>query len=835
MKRKLLTLSALLLAFAVSAADFPLFRNGKPAAVIERYTFSAPKGKPEKGEQDIFNWSVEAFSKQTEKCTGTALPIVQKARPGQNRIIFRYVESEPDKQDRFSWDFPDSRTMRITATSKSIKFALDQILEQNFGVVFLMHYPHWLKRPKGCDQDMEEIYPTKKDVSVEMTGFSDCASFFCKRNFSGNIFKDWRVRPGYPGIHAASLQVFPASKYAADNSWPKQILPIINGKRYVMPKLKPVDPKRAGNAHYMHVARYKQYMSGWQPCWSNPETVTIAADNIIELLEKQPIDPLYGTRRYNINMDISDNGGCCECDNCRAIVKDKYGKIGGPNYSELYWKWVNNVAEIVCRKYPNIKFNCLAYREVTTPPSFKLHPNVIPQICRELAGPAVSPEEKKNTEQLFREWADRAATVFLWDYTYGSKHYVFPRIYFNLQAEMMRMAYKYKVRGIFSEGQDRIGMEGPKFYLMAKLMWNVNADVNALLEEWCRHAVGPDAAPYLEQYYRFWEQYWKRPEIRQTKWFYSASNIYMTLGESGSYTYAIRKGELAKLGKLLETVIAKARTPMEKKRARYFMRLFKISENAAKCLYSEYIQPNGVVANAADAAALLRSIPEAVKALAYLEKEPLITLPQVNSFILFPLKTGICNFSSISAFLKDPAVMAELKKIADNPELPVDIRAQAKIMSGVKYRNRMDNGSFENTSDQSWNFSRMVKLDGTHVSDGKWAVSGVNPRILMIQKTGLVYGKKYMIMMDVYAEKESAEGEAFLLTNPITRKNRNCKYILLSKIKLNKGWQTLSNTISFTGEREGLPAEYFMLRFWCREFEKDEPVWIDNVRLYQLD
>ena len=602
-----------------------------------------------------------------------------------------------------------------------------------------------------------------------------------------------------------------------------------------MPKLKPVDPKRADKPFYMHVERYLQYMTSWQPCWSNPDTVTIAAANIIELLEKEPIDPLYGHRRYNINIDIGDTGGCCECDKCRAVVKGKYGKIGGPNYSELYWKWVNNVADIVCRKYPKIKFNCLAYREVTTPPPFKLHPNVIPQICRELAGPAVSQVEKNNTEQLLREWADRAETVFLWDYAYGSKHYVFPRIYFNLQAEMMRMAYKYKVRGIYCESQDRIGMEGPKFYLMAKLMWNINADVDALLKEWCRHAVGSDAAPYLEQYYRFWEQYWKRPEIQKTKWFYSASSIYMMLGEPGSYTYAIRKGELARLRKLLETVIEKAGTPMEKKRARHFMRLFKISENAAKCFYSEYIQPNGAVANAADAAALLRSIPEAVKALAYLEKEPLVTLPQVNSVLLKPLKIGICNFSSISAFLKDPAVMAELKKVADNPELPIDIRAQAKIMSGVKFRNRMDNGSFENTSDRSWNYSGKAKLDGRHVSDGKWAVTGVNPLIRMVQKTGLVYGKKYLLQIDVYAEKGSAEGEAFLLTNPVTRGIRNCSFNLLSRIKLNKGWQTLSNTISLSGGLAGKPAEYIMLQFWCQKFEKDEPVWIDNVRLYQLD
>ena len=832
MTKKMLAIVSVLLTFTLSAADFVLFKDGKPAVVMEKASFakSADLNKIQKN----FNIRIETFARQTARCTGTALPIVEKAAPGQNRIIFNYAAKELDQADQFSWDFPDPKTMRITATSRSIKFALDDILEKYFGVMFLLHYPHWLKRPAGYDLKMETVYPKRKNVSVKMVKFSDGASFYCKRRFS-NIYVDWRICHGYPYSHATTVFPFPAAKYAADNSWPKQILPIINGKRYVMPKLKPADPKKAKIPFYQYIERYSQYSSFWQPCWSNPESVTIAAANILEILEKTPVDPLYGGRRYNVNLDINDNGGCCECARCRAAVKGKPSEFGGYNYSDLYWKWVNSVAEIVCRKYPKIKFNCLAYREVTNPPSFKLHPNVIPQICRELAGPAVSPAEKKRTERLFRSWADVAEHVFLWDYTYGSTYYVFPRIYFNVQAEMLRLAYKYKVRGIYSEGNDRIGMEGPKFYLMAKQLWNVNADVNALLKEWCRAAVGPEAAPYLEKYYRFWEQYWQRPELQKTKWFYSASNIYMSLGESGSYTYAIRKGEMAQLRKLLETVIEKAGTPMEKKRAEYFMRLFKISENAAKCLYSEFIQPDGYVANAADAVALLRSIPEALKALEYLQKESFVTLPAINSQILRPLKTSIGNFSAINPFLKDPAVLAELRKTADDPKLPVAIRAQTAIMAGAKFQNRMDNGSFENTADLSWNLTRKAKLDGTHVSDGKWAACGVNPCIMMVQKSGLVYGKTYMVLMDVYIQKESAEGEAFFLTNPQTRDGRNTQYNLTSKIKLNKGWQTLSSTVTLLGKRGKYPADCFMMEFWCQKFEKDEPVWVDNVRLYQLD
>ena len=47
--------------------------------------------------------------------------------------------------------------------------------------------------------------------------------------------------------------------------------------------------------------------------------------------------------------------------------------------------------------------------------------------------------------------------------------------------------------------------EAPKYYLMARLYWNPDVDVDALLAEWYELAVGTEAAGYLAGYFSLWD------------------------------------------------------------------------------------------------------------------------------------------------------------------------------------------------------------------------------------------------------------------------------------------------------------------------------------------
>ena len=830
-KKTILILTLCGLRLLLTAAYFLLYKEGKPMAdLVVAKTRTPASEHTERNVKAI----ISGFHASVKKCGLPPLKQVEKAHASRPKITIHVEEKDITKADEYMIDFPDPNTMRIRATVSSLKFAFDDILERYFSVRYLLHTPHWLKPPAGYSREIEYIYPKLKNVAAPRKEIREKASFNFKRYFSGDIPKEWRVRMAFSGMHGMGLYPFPASKYAPGDTWPKEILPIHGGKRFKMPKYKKPDPQKLKNVHYREVAQYMQYMGDWQPCFSNPASVTIAVQNLLELLEKKPVD-YYGKRRYNINMDVNDNGGNCECARCLAVVRKSQRGIFGINYSELYWNWVNKVAEGVTKKYPHIYFNCLAYREVTLPPTFKLHPNVIPMICRELNAGSC-PVQKKKIEELFKSWKQKAKVVFLWDYSYGSKYYVFPRIFYKTHAEMMKMAYRNNVRGIYCEGSDRINMGGPGLYLIAKTMWDVNADIDKLLKQWCIDAVGPQAAPELEQYYRFWENYWLREDIRKTNHFNSVSNIYMTLGDAGSYTYAIRKGELAALRKLLENVVRKAQTPDQKARAKHFLNVFAISEDAAKCLYSEYTEPDGYVKDAAAAVELLRSVPEAVKAYQRLAKNPLVIDPRLELRLLRVLSVGVNNFRAISKFVKDPAVCKELDKLAGDQTLPAELRAQVKILRGVPFKNLMERSSFEGKIPPADNFhiyrGRHNSALATH---GKRSFGGVNPLVREIQHKGIINGKTYMVLVDVYAAKNSAEGFVNFLICPQIREGQNSNYILLSNLKLNQGWQTLSNIVRVTGMRRGKSVDQIFIQIWGSKFEKDEPIYYDNIRIYQLD
>lgn len=798
-------------ALPLGAADFQIYREGEPQAVIV-------------AGEDMKRWARD-FSRYARACTGKALDIQPAPSPTRNNIVLDMRE-QPVTDDSFTIDFPDSRTMRISGNFFSVKSGIVHVLEKYFGVRFLMRYPTHMKRPAGYTVDIDNCFPVSKNISVPRKKIRSTPSFYMRRRLGGSLYYDWKIRDRvFESPNGMTVFAFPSKKYAPDNSWPREILPIHKGKRFIMPKHDPGD------------TRFRRFMSHWQPCFSNPLSVTIAVKNIFEILEKDPFEPYKpGVKRYYIELSCNDNGGHCECEKCRKVVGDRKNVLGRKHYSELYWNWVNKVTEAVTAKYPSLRVVAHAYRETYEPPSFKLHPNIIVRHARELLSGVIDPGEKTKIEKNFKAWCEKASLFFIYDYyentpwPKGDYAYVLPRVHMKTYAEMLRMAYKYNIRGIYLESSHAIPITGPAHYICARLFYDIDTDVDAVLRDWCEHAVGKKAAPCLEAYYRFWENYWLRPEIRRTNWAGSAGSTYMILGEAGSYTYPLKREDLTVTRQLLEKVIANAGTPLEKKRARFFMRLYEITVNCVNCLYSVHIQPDGSIADAADAAALVRSIPLAVRSFEALKKEPL-TPPG----FLQITETALCNLRAVFPYRSDPAVKAELEKLAVRGDLPAALKGQIDILRGVKFRNLLEDGSFENTGDSSCLLTapgRSAGFDTHHVSDGRRAVKSLNGVVRIVHRK-IVPGKTYMVLADVYTEKTSAEGRFNILTNPRIGE-RNCRYNRLRGIRLNAGWQTVSNTFVAFGLKS-TPPDNILIRLWGENFEQDEPVWIDNVRLYRLD
>ena len=798
------SLAIFLLAFTfIAVADhsfFPIVQNGKSEAVIVMQQ-----------SDETVNNDAKLFATQVEKSTGAVIPVVTTPIEGKLNIVLNLEERCTDKRDAFSITFPNATTMLIYGTRNSIAYAFDYILERYFRVRrLIMNYDdsRWQKRPEAYSREFEVAYETLPNVNIPCTDVMQDASFNFKRSIYTHV-SGWKTRVSFPGTHDIAKWAFPPSKYADDDSWPQEILPIHNGKRYEM--------KKWGTQRNPNI-----FKVGWQPCWSNPKTAEIAVENILQQLAASKKE----NDIYSINLDINDGGGCCQCDKCLAAVGGKLNSVSRMDYSNLYWKWINDIAEEVTKKYPELFINCLAYREVLEPPDFSLHPNVIPQICRELTA-VQNPAARKSIEALLSGWSQKARTVFLWDYQYGPSYYLFPRIYFHQQAKLFKMAYQYNVRGVFIEGNDFFGMEGPKHYINAKLLWNVNDDVDDLLKDWCESYGGKAAAPFLMEYYKFWEDYWQRPEIQKTGWFSSSTATYMQLGEQGTYTYALQKGDMAKLRKLVESAANAAETPMQKKRTALLRDyVFPISKNAAKCLFSEFLQPDGSLKSIDDAIALLKSVPDATNALNALKMNGL-----TSSRILSIAEGGlISNINTITPFLTDSKVQTEIQRLAEMAPLPTAMKTQFKIMLGAKFPNLIENGSFE---DQTL-LPQYTRQNMERASDGKSSIKFHNNTITIVAN-GIKPSKTYYIAVDVFADNLSGEGKFSLHLAPRVEKTTT-DWKRLKDIKLRKGWQTVSFAYqvpekNFTNN----PVDNFILQICANNFEADEPLWIDNARIYCID
>jgi len=463
------------------------------------------------------------------------------------------------------------------------------------------------------------------------------------------------------------IDVFPIEKYAHDQSWPEEIMPVHGGEKMTLP---PVDPdiERA----YDQV----DLRSRWHPCFSNPATAAIAIENIIEIMEADP-------DRQFIGLGVVDHSGHCRCDDCLAVVDGRTNSMGQPHYSDLYYTWANAVAEGVTEKYPNVYFDAIAYREVFDPPAFALHPNIVPRLSIDTHQ---TMDEKVGAEkwQQIANWSERATHIGLGEYGWGVNAYALPRIYYQLQSEFLKRFHEHGGVSARYHSWARPGYEGegPKGYLFFKLLWNIDLDPNAVIDDWILHTVGESSAPHLREYFDFWENYWTGDDIRRTVWYQnSVDNQYFrwrewTRNRPITHTFVLKKGDMARLRGLMEKVVAHTKTPEQRQRAERLMLAFEYYEANARALLSELISPEGEIVDEGTAVEFIESIPAAFAARDRREQiiETLFDRPSPFVLEFDPSLSMLESFQGVAAHAKSPQVQSALNQLLEGNKLTDDQR-----------------------------------------------------------------------------------------------------------------------------------------------------------------
>ena len=719
--------------------------------------------------------------------------------------------------------------MRITGSEHGIRLALLYMLNKYGKVNYL---------GRGCDPAWTD-YPKTDRLMIPMTSLKVCPTLMHRTIFGGNVYlADRRMRLFHFGSmtpapsHNMCREIFPASKYAPDK-WPKEILPMKKGKPCLPFNLK-----------------------AWTPCFSAQATVDIAVENLLELMSREP-------HRKNIGLLFGDWDSFCDCEKCLKVVNDRHNRDGYAHYSDLYFKWANQVAEKVSAKYPDLMFNCYAYRETTEPPAFKVHKNIIPELCFESYSMLMDSKVAARRWKLLNDWRQKADNLQFHDYNFGVMPYSVPRLFLGKSVDFYhRFHQDFRLRVISAE----MGIYSPLEYVKERFydvfFFDMKTDPEKFVKNWCRSAVGPRAAEDLLKFYEFWTRFWMRSELRETQWYKgSINNIYMGLG-SLEPLYVLRPGEIARLDKLMQNVVVKAETPQQKRRAKELYFFFTILKNNAAAIFAEELSPDGSLKNAEAAARLLRKLPEALKALAELDAYKNIkgkSMPYFSETAAAPefspqnrlaYSNGLSGcgaarahggfsyaFNRVEGFIREPAVSVILKKLADDPDTPITVRTQIRIwLKDKRIRNLYDFGSFENIRDTKGLFalnyppsSRIIS--DQYAADGKYSIIFPNG-FTELKRMPIKPGKTYYFSFKTFVPESKGEGRVdFVIMTYSTRIRQNQFWYRYRNTPLPPGkWMQYSYTFQVPAKSDTLRVEIVP-----HHFEKKERVYFDDFQLICLD
>ena len=240
-----------------------------------------------------------------------------------------------------------------------------------------------------------------------------------------------------------------------------------------------------------------QRLSGYtQRCLSNPEVVKLAIANVRAWIREHPEATI-------ISVTQNDTEGYCTCPDCRGLDEAE----GSPAASFL--RFVNAIAEDVEKDYPAVRIDTFAYQYTRrAPKTLRPRANVIVRLCsieccfaHPLDG-CVSGENRSFVADM-QAWERVAPKLYVWDYTTNFRHYQQPFPNWDALQANVRFFRQHGVKGLFEQGNYSGGgqgeMEPLRAYVLAKLLWNPEADVERHIREFVDGYYGR-AAPKIRAY-----------------------------------------------------------------------------------------------------------------------------------------------------------------------------------------------------------------------------------------------------------------------------------------------------------------------------------------------
>ncbi len=247
-------------------------------------------------------------------------------------------------------------------------------------------------------------------------------------------------------------------------------------------------------------------------CLSHPEVLDIAVASARQLMRDCPRET-----SDHVHIGQKDNQNYCHCEACEALY-EKYGSICAPTLI-----FTNNFADALDDEFPDFTFTFYAYLETDRPPedlSLRCNPNVAPVLCglhgacrshpltecghidiqNETFMTAYGDYDTRIAED-FKNWAKVADTTYIYDYTINFLNVT--QFFSNLGTLQSTMKYMHDIGitgYVYNCGDGHYAAFNElRNYLLCKVQWDVNADVEYHMIDFLNEYYGEDAAPYIKE------------------------------------------------------------------------------------------------------------------------------------------------------------------------------------------------------------------------------------------------------------------------------------------------------------------------------------------------
>ncbi len=220
---------------------------------------------------------------------------------------------------------------------------------------------------------------------------------------------------------------------------------------------------------------------GTKLCISNPNVPPLALRYARDRLARN-------SASLSISMEPTDGYGWCECEACQ--------ELGSPSTRMIHL--ANAVARGLEETHPHVLLGVLAYAHHAEPPAIEVHPKIAVQCATQLSG-------KIPFEERLAGWSAKAATVGVYEY-YGVTqwHRSLPGRMKGGNLAVLRKTipafHALGARMMNAESGDSWGGNGLGHVVAARLLWDVDTDADAVIEDFLIRSFGSAAAPMRRFY-----------------------------------------------------------------------------------------------------------------------------------------------------------------------------------------------------------------------------------------------------------------------------------------------------------------------------------------------